>query len=99
MKRSTHLPTAAQSPRRVRLDDGVLVLPPVSMGDLPPDGVIGSFRGVAALRFVTAAGPIAVFLHDLNPDDLGMILETQRREAEAQLGNGYARRALWWEKP
>jgi hypothetical protein len=98
MKRTVKIPTAAQSPRRVRLDDGTLVLPPVTLRDLPSDGVIGSFMGIAALRFATPAGAIAVFLHDLTDDDIADILAAQRRQAEAQLGAGYGRRALWWER-
>lgn len=97
MKRPTKIGPAEQSPRRVRLDEGTLVLPPVSLRDLPPDGVIGSFMGIAALRFVTPAGPIAVFIHDLQDEDVAEILGSQRRQAEAQLGAGYGRRAFWWE--
>lgn len=98
MKKSTaRFSAVPQSPRRVRLDAGTLVLPPVSLRDLPPDGVLGSFMGIAALRFTTAAGEIAVFLHDLAKADVSQILEWQRRQAEAQLGAGYGRRALWWE--
>ena len=55
--------------------------------------------GIAALRFSTPAGTVAVFLHDLGSADIAVILEAQRNEAEAQLGEGYARRPLWWEKP
>ena len=87
----------AQSPRRVRLDEGTLVLPPVTLRELPPDGTVGTFMGLAALRFTTPAGLIAVFLHDLREDDMSQILAAQRREAEAQLGTGYSRRAFWWE--
>ena len=91
--------TAATSrgPRRVRLDDGILVLPPVTLSDLPPDGVIGTFRGIAALRFTTPAGAVFVFLHDLPGDDVTLILDVQRQQAELQLGQGYARRPFWWE--
>ena len=73
------------------------VLPPASLCDLPPDGVIGSFMGVAALRFTTPAGPVAMFLHDLPDADIEAILEAQRRQAELQLGADYARRVFWWE--
>lgn len=97
-KAAVRFPAPAQSPRRVRLDEGILVLPPVILRDLPPDGVIGSFMGIAALRFTTPAGSIAVFLHDLRDDDIAEILASQRRQAEAQLGAGYGRRALWWER-
>lgn len=89
--------TPPRGPRRVKLHDGVLVLPPVALEDLPPDGVLGTFLGVAALRFVTPSGTIAVFLHDLTNEDVAAILEAQRRQAELQLGEGYARRAFWWE--
>lgn len=99
MKPRTWPPAAPRSPRRVRLDEGILALPPVGLRDLPPDGVIGSFMGVAALRFATPVGLIAVFLHDLDAGDISSIFAAQRREAEAQLGDGYARRAFWWEKP
>ena len=99
MKSRTRILAAAQSPRGVRLEEGTLVLPPVTLQDLPPGGVISRFMGIAALRFTTPVGPVAVFLHDLNNDDVAMIFSAQRREAEAQLGAGYARRALWWEKP
>ena len=99
MKPHARFTAARQSPRRVRLDEGVLVLPPIGLRDLPPDGVIGSFMGIAALRFSTPAGPVAVFLHDLGSADIAMIFEAQRNEAEAQLGNDYARRPLWWERP
>ena len=88
-----------QSPRRVRVAEGTLVLPPVALLDLPSGGVIGNFMGVAALRFPTPAGSVAVFLHDLNGSDVARILQPQRRQAEAQLGEDYARRAFWWEKP
>jgi len=80
--------TAVQSPRRVTVDEGILVLPPASLRDLPPDGVIGSFMGIAALRFTTPAGLVAMFLHDP---------PAQRRQAELQLGADYARRPFWWE--
>ena len=90
---------AEHGPRRVRLNGGTLILPPVQLSDLPPDGVVGQFMGVAALRFSTQAGLVAVFLHDLGEDALGAILEAQRHQAEAQLGTGYARRAFWWELP
>lgn len=93
------IPAATQSPRRVRLPEGTLVLPPVTLQDLPPGGVVGAFMGVAALRFSAAVGTVAVFLHDLGGDDIALILRAQRREAEAQLGENYGRRALWWEKP
>lgn len=86
------IPAATQCPRRVRLPEGTLVLPPVTLQDLPPGGV-------AALRFSAAVGTVAVFLHDLDGDDIALILRAQRREAEAQLGENYGRRALWWEKP
>lgn len=99
MKPRARFPSTVQPPRRVRLDEGVLVLPPVCLGDLPPDGVIGSFMGIVALRFSTPVGAVAVFLHDLAEADVALILKSQRREAEAQLGEGYARRAFWWEKP
>lgn len=99
MKARARLPAAAQAPRRVRLGEGTLVLPPVTLQDLPPGGMVGSFMGIAALRFTAAAGTIAVFLHDLGADDIARILDAQRREAEAQLGQHYGRRALWWEKP
>ena len=59
----------------------------------------GLFKGVAALKFTTPVGLVAVFLHDLGCNDLTLVLEAQRRQAEAQLGSGYARRALWWESP
>jgi hypothetical protein len=52
-----------------------------------------------AQTFATPVGTIAVFLHDLGSDDIEAILRAQRREAEAQLGENYGRRALWWEKP
>ena len=99
MKRPTRVPAPPQSPRRVRLDDGTLVLPPCTLPDLSPDGVIGSFMGIGALRFATPVGAVAVFLHDLREDDIALILKAQRREAEAQLGESYARRAFWWEVP
>ena len=92
-------PAVPQSPRRVRLEDGVLVLPPVSLQELPPGGSVGTFMGVAAMRFSTPVGTVAVFLHDLATDDVAAILAAQRRQAEAQLGAGYARRAFWWEQP
>jgi hypothetical protein len=98
MRRANRFRAAPQSPRRVRVQDGVLVLPPVAIRDLPPSGSIGTFMGIAALRFETPVGSAAVFLHDLGAEDVLAILESQRREAEAQLGQGYARRALWWEK-
>lgn len=88
-----------QSPRRVRLPEGTLVLPPVTLHDLPPGGIVSHFMGVAALLFAVPAGTIAVFLHDLGSDDIDAILRAQRREAEAQLGANYGRRALWWEAP
>ena len=75
------------------------MLPPVSLHDLPPGGVIGRFMGISSLLFTTASGTIAVFLHDLGDDDLARIFADQRRQAEAQLGEHYARRALWWEMP
>lgn len=93
------LSSAFRGPRRIRLDEGVLVLPPVSLRDLPPGGTVGLFKEVAALRFSTPAGVIAVFLHDLDNPDMAQILEAQRREAEAQLGERYAHTALWWERP
>ena len=74
------------------------MLPPVALRDLPPDAVIGSFMGVAALRFATPVGLVAVFLHDLGAGDIASIFAAQRREAEAQLGEGYARCAFWWEE-
>ena len=98
MKRSSpRSRVAAQSPRRVSLAEGILVLPPASLRELPPDGVIGSFMGIAALRFTTPAGLVAMFLHDLPDADIEAILEAQRRQAELQLGVDYARRAFWWE--
>lgn len=99
MKRSTQLHAAPQSPRRLRLDNEILVLPPVTLRDLPPDGVLGFFMGVLSLRFQTPAGSMAIFVHDLTDSDRTLIFEGQRRQAEVQLGAGYARRALWWEKP
>ena len=99
MRHVNRFPAAPQSPRRVRVDDGVLVLPPVAINNLPPGGSIGTFMGIAALRFATPSGVVAVFLHDLGKDDIATILAAQRREAEAQLAAGYARRPLWWEKP
>ena len=90
---------APQSPRRVNLDEGVLVLPPVSLREMPPGGSVGSFMGVAAMKFSTPMGTVAVFLHDLGADDVAAILTAQRRQAEAQLGAGYGRRAFWWEQP
>lgn len=99
MKPHARFTAVRQSPRRVRLDDGVLVLPPVGLRDLPPNGVIGLFMGIAALRFSTPVGTVAVFLHDLGSADIAVIFEAQRNEAEAQLGDGYARPPLWWEKP
>ena len=91
------LPDREHGPRRVRLDEGTLVLPPVGLADLPPDGVVGGFMGIAALRFATKAGVVAIFLHDLDQATLDAVLDAQRRQAELQLGEGYARRALWWE--
>ena len=99
MRPRAQINTAPKSPRRVRVGDGTLVLPPVTLQDLPPGGVIGRFMGIASLLFTTAAGTIAVFLHDLGDDDRERIFAGQRRQAEAQLGEHYARRALWWEKP
>jgi len=93
----SRLPDRDHGPRRARVAEGVLVLPPVGLADLPPDGVIGSFMGIAALRYKAKAGVIAVFLHDLDDASLRAILEAQRRQAELQLGEDYARRALWWE--
>ena len=90
---------APQAPRWVRLAEGTLVLLTVTLRDLPPGGVVGHFMGVAALRFSVPAGTIAVLLHDLGADDIDVILRAQRREAEAQLGANYGRRALWWEAP
>ncbi len=87
-----------QEPRRVRLDEGTLVLPPISLRDLPPDCTLGTFMGVLALRYVARGGLIAAFVHDLGEDDVRSILDHQRAEAEAQLGAGYARRAMWWER-
>lgn len=91
-------PGPARAPRRVPLAEGTLVLPPVSLADLPPDGTPGLFLGVLALRYATKIGSVAIFLHDLDPGDVAQILEQQRAEAEAQLGVGYARRAFWWEQ-
>ena len=64
-----------------------------------PDPRISSFMGIAAHRFMTPAGPIAVFLHDLRGDDIERILSVLRREVEAQLGRSYAPRAPWRERP
>jgi hypothetical protein len=89
----------SRSPRRIRVAGGMLVLPPVGLLDLPPDGAVGNFMGIAALRFDTPVGLVAVFLHDLGDGDVDRILDAQRSEAEAQLGVNYARRALWWERP
>lgn len=83
-------------PRRVRLAEGTLVLPPVRLVDLPPNGVIGSFMGVAALRFATPSGLVAVFQHDLHEEDLAAMLAVQRRQAQAQLGLDYAVSRRWW---
>ncbi len=95
----SRLQGAAKSPARVPLPEGTLVLPPVALADLPPGGVIGSFLGIAALRFSTPVGTVAVFLHDLTDNDIARVLDAQRREAEAQLGAGYARGAFWWGRP
>lgn len=96
MARSRSL-QAVQLPRRIRVAEGTLVLPPATLRDLPPDGTVGTFMGVLALRHATPIGTVAMFLHDLPSDALGAILRAQRRQAEAQLGEGYSRRALWWE--
>lgn len=88
-----------QDPRRALLKDGTLVLPPFSLRDLPPDCALGTFMGVLALRYVAPRGGlIAAFVHDLGDEDVRSILDHQRAEAEAQLGAGYARRAMWWER-
>ena len=97
MVKAQRFATSAQVPRRVLLEEGLLVLPPIALRDLPPDGVIGSFMGLPALRFTTARGRAAVFLHDLCSNDLSHIMDAQRHQAEAQLGADYARRVQWWE--
>lgn len=97
MKRSSISPSTRQAPRRVVLDEGTLVLPPVGLNDLPLDATVGTFKGVLALRYMTPIGLVAVFLHDLERDDLDAVLRAQRRQAEVQIGEGYARRAMWWE--
>lgn len=86
-----------QGPRRVRRDEGTLVLPPFRLTDLPPGGYVGAFMGIAALRMSTPTGVVAAFLHDLNPEDLQTLLQAQRIQAAAQLGDGYAKRPFWWE--
>jgi hypothetical protein len=73
-----------------RLDEGLLVLPPVRLADLRGSGVVGRFMGVLALRFQNAEGTVAVFLHDLSPDDQAALFAEQRRVACAQLGTQYA---------
>lgn len=99
MKKSViRLSVAAKRPRLLPLDEGTLVLPPVTLLELPPEAVIGFFLGVVALRFTAPAGTIAVFLHDLRNDDIAEILASQRRQAEAQLGADYGRQAPWWER-
>ena len=86
-------------PRRVQLDEGILVLPPFGLRDLPAGGVISLFLGIIPLRFETPEGLMAAFLHDHGDDDRAQIFAGQRRQAEAQLGEHYARRAIWWERP
>jgi hypothetical protein len=82
--------TSESGIRLRRLDEGSLVLPPVRLRDLPGTGVVGRFMGALALRFQTANETIAVFLHDLCPEDQAALLDEQRRVACAQLGAQYA---------
>lgn len=84
-------------PRRRRFPEGTLVLPPVSLHELPPDGIVGRFLGIPALKFTTATGLVAVFLHDLRRADIDALLAQQRAVAESHLGLNYARRRQWWE--
>lgn len=92
-------PTIAPGMRVLRVDEGTLILPPTALDKLPHGGVVRSFLGLAALRYATPAGTFAVFLHDLNADDIARLLSSQRRQAEAQLGKNYTRRGHWEEKP
>jgi hypothetical protein len=79
--------------RRVRLEQGTLVLPPARLRDLPAGCTVGWFLGLPAVKFDTGDGVLAAFLHDLHSDDLASVLNAQRRQAELQLGAGYARPA------
>jgi hypothetical protein len=97
MVKTQRFSTVRQVPRRIYLDEGFLIVPPTSLRDLPPDGVVGSFMGLPAVRFITARGLAAVFLHDLCSIDLNHVMDAQRHQAEAQLGADYARRVQWWE--
>ena len=90
MKHVSQIPALSKGPSCLRLDAGLLVLPPITLRDLPNNGVIGHFMCVAALRFATPGGTVAVFLHDLADADLALILDAQRYEAKAQLGSNYA---------
>lgn len=91
----TPILAATPAPRRAIFDEGELLLPPITMSDIPSGCNIGYFMSLAALRFTTPAGIIAVFLHDLDQNELSLILKEQRREAEAQLGKNYAPRVLF----
>jgi hypothetical protein len=72
------------------VNEGTLILPPTALDKMPYGGVIRSFLGLAAVRYATPAGTFAVFLHDLSADDIARLLTSQRYQAEAQLGTGYA---------
>lgn len=98
MKRHLYLAGGRRGPWRFRFADEteLVVERPVSLRRLPPDPTFGRFHGIAAVLFDTPRGRIAAFLHDLDRASVDALLDSQRREAEAQLGI-YAMPRQWWE--